>query len=57
VHEDFLIKEEVQDWSELPLWLSKERQMPGFMQINSQKAINAGLSFRSLTETISSILH
>lgn len=30
--------------------------MPGFMQNNSQKAINAGLSFRSLTETISSIL-
>jgi len=56
VKDDFLIKKEVQDWSELPLWLSKKRQMPGFMQINSQKAINAGLSFCSLAETISSIL-
>ena len=56
VKDDFLIKKEVQDWSELPLWLSKKRQMPGFMQINSQKAINAGLSFCPLTETISSIL-
>lgn len=56
VNDDFLIKKKVQDWSELPLWLSKERQMPGFMQINSQKAFNAGLSFRSLAETISSIL-
>ncbi|HEV8052918.1 MAG TPA: NAD-dependent epimerase/dehydratase family protein [Parachlamydiaceae bacterium] len=56
VNDDFLIKEEVQDWSELPLWLSKERQMPGFMHINSQKAINTGLSFRPLTETILSTL-
>lgn len=56
VKDDFLIEKEVQDWSELPLWLSKKRQMPGFMQINSQKAIHAGLSFCSLAETISSIL-
>ncbi len=30
VNDDFLIKEKVQDWSELPLWLSKERQMSAF---------------------------
>lgn len=54
VDDDFLIKEKVQDWSELPLWLSKDRQMPGFMHINAQKAIHAGLTFRPLTDTICS---
>lgn len=28
--------------------------MPGFMHINAQKAVHAGLTFRPLTETISS---
>jgi 2'-hydroxyisoflavone reductase len=56
IDEDFLIENNVQDWSEVPLWLSYKRNMPGFLNINVQKAINAGLTFRPLSETISSIL-
>jgi 2'-hydroxyisoflavone reductase len=56
IDEDFLMENDVQDWSEVPLWLSYKRNMPGFLSINVQKAINAGLKFRPLSETISSIL-
>lgn len=52
VGEAFLLENEVQDWTELPLWLSSKRNMPGFQNINNQKAIQAGLTFRPLSETI-----
>jgi 2'-hydroxyisoflavone reductase len=56
VSEDFLIKSGVQDWSELPLWLSYKRNMPGFLNVNIAKAVSAGLTFRPLSDTISSII-
>lgn len=56
VDEDFLIKNDLHDWVEVPLWLSYKRNMPGFFDINMQKAIQAGLTFCPLSETISSIL-
>jgi 2'-hydroxyisoflavone reductase len=56
VDEDFLIQHEVKDWVELPLWLAPTRNMPGFFNINAQKAIQAGLTFRPLSETVSSVL-
>jgi 2'-hydroxyisoflavone reductase len=56
VTEDFLIEHEVQDWTELPLWLSSKRNRPGFWHIDARKAIKAGLTFRPLTQTISAIL-
>ncbi len=57
VDEDFLIKNGIEDWVEIPLWLSYKRNMPGFLNINAQKAIKkTGLTFRPLSETIASIL-
>lgn len=56
VDEEFLIKQNIQDWVELPLWLSSRRSMPGFSKINSHKALQADLHIRPLSETISSIL-
>lgn len=56
VDEDFLIEQDVKDWSELPLWLSKQRLMPGFFNIHIHKAVQAGLTFRPVRETIQSIL-
>lgn len=52
VDEDFLIEQGVQDWVELPLWLSYKRNMPGFLNVDARKAIQAGLSFRPLIHTI-----
>ncbi len=56
VSEDFLLEHKVQDWTELPLWVSKERNMPGFLSINIDKAVSAGLKFRPLSETIAATL-
>ncbi len=56
VSEDFLIKHQIQDWVELPLWLSYKRNMPGFLNVNINKARQAGLSFRPLSETLSAII-
>src|SRR5260221_8146225 len=46
VDEDFLLKENVKDWIELPFWLSKDRKMAGLFNINIQKALTEGLTFR-----------
>ncbi len=56
VSENFLIEHGVQDWIDLPLWLSYKRNMPGFLNVDATKAIQAGLTFRPLTETISAII-
>jgi 2'-hydroxyisoflavone reductase len=56
VSESFLIENQVQDWSELPLWLSSKRHSPGLMRIDNDKAIKAGLSLRPISETASAVL-
>ncbi len=51
--EDFLTREKVIGWSELPLWLPEgAAHLKGLMSINCDKAVAAGLSFRPLEETI-----
>ena len=54
VSEQFLLKEEVSAWSEMPLWLPEEAapHLKGFMFINCDKAVQAGLRHRPLTDTI-----
>jgi 2'-hydroxyisoflavone reductase len=56
VSEDFLLKHQVQDWVELPLWLSSKRNMPGFLNIRTAKARSQGLTIRPLSETIRATL-
>ncbi|MFT5194003.1 MAG: 2'-hydroxyisoflavone reductase [Cellvibrionaceae bacterium] len=53
VDETFLLENEVQPWSELPFWIpTTDPQMAGFFTFNTQKAIDAGLTFRPLGETV-----
>jgi 2'-hydroxyisoflavone reductase len=54
ISEDFLLQENVSAWSEMPLWLPEEAapHLKGFMFINSDKAVQAGLRYRPLTDTI-----
>ena len=52
VDEDFLEKNEVGAWMELPLWLPDSANMPGFLTRNIDKALAAGLRFRPLAETV-----
>jgi 2'-hydroxyisoflavone reductase len=56
--EDFLLQNEVVAWSEMPVWLPDEAapHLKGFMFINCDKAIDAGLRLRSVTDTIGATL-
>jgi 2'-hydroxyisoflavone reductase len=52
------MQEKVAAWSEMPLWLPEEDapHLKGFMFINCNKAVSAGLSFRHLDDTIKDTL-
>lgn len=56
--EGFLLREKVAAWTEMPLWLPYEAapHLSGFMSVSSDKAVNAGLTFRPLRVTISDVL-
>ena len=58
VSEHFLMQEGVAPWSEMPLWMPEDAapHMKGFMFINCNKAIDSGLSFRRLSDTIRDVL-
>ena len=54
VTEDFLLQEQVAAWSEMPLWLPEEAapHLRGFMFLNCDKAVGAGLTLRPWRDTI-----
>jgi 2'-hydroxyisoflavone reductase len=58
VSEPFLLAEHVKPWTEMPLWIPEESMphMRGLMTIDSRKAVNAGLRYRPLLETVGDIL-
>jgi 2'-hydroxyisoflavone reductase len=51
VSEEFLLGEEVGQWMELPLWLAGE-EWAGMLSADVSKALDAGLAFRPLEDTI-----
>jgi 2'-hydroxyisoflavone reductase len=57
VEESFLLKEGVRPWVDLPLWVPiSDPAFTGFYNININKALKAGLSFRPLSKTVSDTL-
>jgi len=56
--EEFLLGHKVAAWSEMPLWLPEEAapHLRGFMFVSPRKAIDEGLAFRSVGETIADTL-
>jgi 2'-hydroxyisoflavone reductase len=57
VSEEFLDCEKVVQWSEMPLYLSESREeIKGFLSVNIDKALQANLTFRPLSETIRDVL-
>jgi 2'-hydroxyisoflavone reductase len=56
--EEFLLENQVVAWSEMPLWLPEDAapHLKGFMFVSSDKAVSAGLNFRSLSDTIGATL-
>lgn len=56
VDEAFLLANDVQYWSEMPLWIPDQEKMEGFLGIDIQKALRTGLALRPLAETIQDTL-
>ncbi len=48
---EFLLKQDVEPWSDLPLWLPGE-EYAGFMLRDSRRAVEVGLEFRPLADTV-----
>ncbi len=51
VSTEFLEKNKVAPWSDLPVWVPSSRGEEGMTQLNCGKAIAAGLTFRPVAET------
>ena len=57
VGEAFLLREQVQPWSELPLWLpSADAEYAGFSRIELARARAAGLRTRALRATVAAVM-
>jgi 2'-hydroxyisoflavone reductase len=53
---DFLKAQKVQAWSDMPTWVPPRGESVGFSQINIQKALSKGLTFRSIGDTTTATL-
>lgn len=49
---EFLSQNKVAPWSDMPAWLPDRGEDAGFMRVDITKALNAGLKFLSLEETV-----
>jgi 2'-hydroxyisoflavone reductase len=49
---EFLNQNNVAAWSDMPAWIPDDEEGAGFARINISKAIDAGLKFRTLEETV-----
>lgn len=49
---EFLNKQNVQPWSDMPTWIPDDEEGVGFSKVDVSKAIAAGLKFRPLEETV-----
>jgi 2'-hydroxyisoflavone reductase len=50
--ETFLLEQGVQEWTELPMWAPDTSELAGIWSSSSDRALNAGLRCRSVTETV-----
>jgi len=49
---EFLNQNQVQAWSDMPVWVPDDEETAGFARVDVSKAIAAGLRFRPLEETV-----
>lgn len=54
---DFLEKNNVAPWSDLPAWIPATTEDAGFMHVDFSKAVKAGLKFSALEDTIKDIFN
>jgi len=53
---DFLEEQKVAAWSDMPSWVPPKGDMAGFARVNCSKAIEHGLKFRPLEDTVRATL-
>jgi 2'-hydroxyisoflavone reductase len=53
---DFLEKEKVQPWSDMPVWIPESGEYAAFAEANVSKAMRAGMSIRAIQPTVSDTL-
>lgn len=53
---DFLEKQGVQPWSDMPAWVPDRGETAGFARVNIARALKAGLTFRSIDDTAKATL-
>ena len=56
VSAEFLASKQVRPWSDMPVWVPPSPQMAGFSQVSIQKALDKGLTFRPLADTVQATL-
>lgn len=49
---EFLHRHEVAPWSDMPVWIPNTEEDAGFSRVDVSKAIQAGLTFRPLEDTV-----
>ncbi|UQA59424.1 SDR family oxidoreductase [Polyangium aurulentum] len=52
----FLVEQKVSPWTDMPVWATPTPDHAGFSQISSKKAIERGMRFRPLDETVKDTL-
>ncbi len=56
VDSEFLLKQGVQPWMEMPLWIGESPEYAGFARVSCSRAVADGLTYRPLAETIQDTL-
>ena len=49
---EYLNQHKVEAWSDMPTWIPDDEEGVGFSRVDVSKAIDAGLTFRPLEETV-----
>jgi 2'-hydroxyisoflavone reductase len=56
VEAGFLASRQVRPWSDMPVWVPPSPSNAGFSQVSIQRALDKGLSFRPLADTVAATL-
>jgi 2'-hydroxyisoflavone reductase len=56
VDAEFLASQKVRPWSDMPVWIPPRGEETGFAEISIKKALDKGLTFRSLADTTQATL-
>jgi 2'-hydroxyisoflavone reductase len=49
---NFMKENKVEEWSDMPVWVPDNEENQGFSRVDVSKAIQAGLKFRALSDTV-----